>query len=87
MQPDWFHPLKVDVLYESHRNFTASFLLSHTLATLLGSFASLKAAMYFSLYKTGHQFSKHWLHLSIGVTTIGAKIFLHIETTLKLKHL
>ena len=43
--------------------------------------------MYFSLYRTGHQIKQHWLHLSIGVTTIGAKNVLHIEASLKLKNL
>ena len=88
MQPDRFHPpndFHVAVL--SHRNFTASSSLSYTLANWLGSFVSQKAAMYFSLYRTGHQISKHWLQLSIGVTTIGAKQVLHIETSLRLKHL
>ena len=54
--------------------------------SILGSLVSLKAAMYFSLYSTDHQIKEHWLHLSIGVTAIGDEHVLHIEISLKLKH-
>ena len=43
--------------------------------------------MCFILHTVGHQINIHRLHLSIGVTTIGAKIKSHVATSLRLKHL